>query len=253
MAIVPESASAAGARAKAAADGSGGRDGESGETVHGDRGRHAVRGDRIRVAITPIIPDCVQRRGVHRDAAGLEAGADQRDVALEPAGDRRAGRGADREHGGRERGSASWRASSASSSASRRRACGTPARPRDRAGAAAAPSAAPASRPGGCAVSPARRERSTSTWVAPSASAARNGIAADSPASRSRRPSSSTGGPASSGSAAEARSASRSDGCVGDPAVQVDGGARRRRRSRADAARSRSASTAANRPGESCS
>ena len=82
-------------------------------------------------------------------------------------------------------GSASWRASSASSAPSRARA-----------GAEAAVSSAGATRRSARAGeraahaaraavdrSPARRERSTSTCVAPSASAARNGIAADRPAS----------------------------------------------------------------------
>src|SRR4051794_30035762 len=57
---------------------------------------------------------------------------------------------------------------------------------------------------------PVAAERSTNTWAAPPASAARNGTPPERPASMKRRPPSSTGGPASSGRHAVARRASRS-------------------------------------------
>ena len=77
--------------------------------------------------------------------------------------------------------------------------------------AQARPVASALARDGAPTLSPSRRQRRTRTCVAPSSSAARKGIAADRPASMKSRPWSATGGPASSGRAADARSARRSD------------------------------------------
>ena len=106
--------------------------------------------------------------------------------------------------------------------------------------------------PGAVTDSPARRERRITTCVAPSARAARNGIAADSPASLKRLASIATGGPASSGSAADARSAVRSE--RGSSIVSWRSTGSPVETSVAIGWRSvPPASTASNRPGESCS